>query len=161
MVRRISMVPGLAALALCAATAGAQSVRRVQHPSRVAHPSRAVAPGPWHPVYRDRVVAVSIDPGQTRLQSDGTYETRLRWQYTANRAIGRNEFFRTLVERRLIDCKSLGSKTVSARTFTAAGRPVSGFDTPRSDLRYMSWATRPPGSSSARALAAVCGAVRK
>lgn len=159
---RATLLPAAAAAVLAVSgRAGAQAThaRAVRHPAaHKAAPHRAtaaLAPG-WHQVYRDPTVRVALDPSATTRQRDGTYRARLRWQYASNRAIGRYESYRTMVETRLIDCSSLGSKPVTARTFNAAGRPVSGYDTKPTDLRYLPWTTRPSGSSSARAFAAVC-----
>lgn len=116
----------------------------------------ASARAPWSQVYSDNTVRVWLDSTGTHRQRDGTYSTRLRWQYATDKAIGRNRSYRTMVETRLLDCRSLGSKPVSARTFNAAGRPVSGYDTRPADLRYLSWTARPAGSSSAKAFAAIC-----
>ena len=104
---------------------------------------------------------VALDTTQTKRQSDGTYRVRLLWQYPTNQMIGTKHAYRTMVDRKLIDCATQGIKPISAETYDAAGKPVSGYDTGDAQLQEIDWAKRAPGSSAGKAYAAVCGAVRK
>ena len=158
MVRR-TLLPALAAVALCAASAGAQSTR---HTTRSARPAaRASTAATWTPVYTDDAVTVSLDRAGTHRRSDGTYDAHLKWAYNKDKAIGRNKSYRTLVERRYLDCTSLASKPVSGDTYDAANASVSHYATSTRDLKYVDWATRPAGTSGAKAYAAVCQAIAK
>ena len=113
----------------------------------------------WTPVYTDNSVTVSLGRAGTHRRSDGTYDAHLKWTYSRNMAIGRNKSYRTLVEHRYIDCKTLASKPVSGETYDASDASVSKYTTSARDLRYVDWATRPAGSSGAKAYAAVCAAL--
>lgn len=124
-------------------------------------PRTAASAAPWKEVYRDRTVAVSIEPALTRRGSDGTYRTHLRWRYTSPRSLGGRKSYTTMVEDRLVDCTSLGSKTLAARAYDSRGREAAHLSPPGRDERYMNWATRPRGSSAARALAAVCASITR
>jgi hypothetical protein len=115
----------------------------------------------WHSVYTDDKVVVSIDPHGTIKHKDGTYTTHLRWTYTADQPIGRDKSYRVMREIRMLNCKSLGTKTITAYIFDASGKSVSSFDTPTKDVQYLSWEERKPGTSSANALAGVCQSLKK
>lgn len=117
--------------------------------------------GAWRSVYSDPSVRVAVDTTQTRRQNDGTYKVRLRWQYASNQAIGTKHAYRTMVDRKLIDCATQGIKPVSAETYDAVGKPVAGYDTSDTQVSELDWAKRAPGSSAGKAYAAVCGAIRK
>lgn len=162
---RRTLLPALAATAvLLAAPLGAQSARKhTTHKARAATHGRSATSGSgaWAPVYTDDAVTVSLDRSATHRRSDGTYDARLKWAYSRNMAIGRNRSYRTLVERRYVDCKSLASKPVSGHTYDAANATVSSYSTSARDLRYVDWATRPAGTSSAKAYAAVCSALMR
>lgn len=167
-----TLIPALAAAVLMAAPVGAQSARhttqhtaarRSTHATRKTHSSGAAksssSSAGWTPVYTDDAVTVSLNRSGTHRRSDGTYDAHLKWVYSRNVAIGRNKSYRTLVEHRYVDCKSLASKPVSGRTYDAANATVSTYSMSAHDLRFVDWATRPSGTSAAKAYAAVCGAL--
>jgi hypothetical protein len=168
MVRR-TLLPALAAVALCAATAGAQSTRHTTRSTSSARgttrsatraSTREASAAAWTPVYTDESVSVALDRAGTHRRSDGTYDAHLKWTYSKDKAIGRNKSYRTLVERRYLDCTSLASKPVSGDTYDAANSAVSHYTTSARDLTYVDWATRPAGTSGAKAYAGVCAALR-
>ena len=162
-----TLIPALAAAALLAAPLGAQSARHTtKRPARTtatttAKASSVLSSAGWTPVYTDNSVTVSLGRAGTHRRSDGTYDAHLKWAYNKNMAIGRNKSYRTLVEHRYIDCKTLASKPVSGETYDAADASVSKYTTSARDLRYVDWATRPAGTSGAKAYAAVCAALGK
>lgn len=141
-------------------TAGATSTARTTRTTRTARAGHAAATG-WTAVYTDATVTVSLDRAHTTRRSDGTYDARLKWAYVGDKAIGRRKTYRTLVEHRDLDCKTLASKPVSGETFDAANHTVSRYTTSARDLKYTDWATRPAGSPAAKAYAAVCGALTR
>lgn len=162
MVRR-TLFPALAA-ALIAVPLAAQSAKHTTTRSTrtsARKPPSASAAAAWTPVYTDDAVTVSLNRSGTHHRSDGTYDVHLRWAYNKSVAIGRNKSYRTLVERRYVDCKSLASKPVSGQTYDAGNVAVSTYSTSARDLRYVDWATRPAGTSGAKAYAAVCAALGK
>lgn len=156
-----TLIPALAAAALLAAPLGAQSARHTaRRPAApTARASSVLSSAGWTPVYTDNSVTVSLGRAGTHRRSDGTYDAHLKWAYSKNMAIGRNKSYRTLVEHRYIDCKTLASKPVSGQTYDAADASVSTYTTSTRDLRYVDWATRPAGTSGAKAYAAVCAAL--
>lgn len=166
--RRI-LLPALVALgatALSAAPAAAQAARKhttTHTTTRKTTRARAAAStaAGWAPVYTDNTVTVSLDRAGTRRRSDGTWDAHLKWAYDKDITIGRNKSYRTLVEHRYVDCKSLASKPVSGETYDAASGTVSRYATSARDLRFVDWATRPAGTSGAKAYAAVCAALGK
>ena len=156
-----TLIPALAAAALLAAPLGAQSARHAtKRPAKTtAKTSSVLNSAGWTQVYADNSVTVSLGRAGTHRRSDGTYDAHLKWTYNKNMAIGRNKSYRTLVEHRYIDCKTLASKPVSGETYDAADASVSKYSTSARDLRYVDWATRPAGTSGAKAYAAVCAAL--
>lgn len=157
------IIPALIGAAVIALPAGAQSAHR--RPVRSRAPARAAKPwsppGAWRVIYSDATVRVAMDPAQTQRQPDGSYKVRLRWEYPTSQMIDSGHPYRIMVDRKLLDCTTQGIKPISARTYDVHGKPVAGYDTPDSQLRDIDWAKRPPGSSAAKAYAAVCGAVRR
>jgi hypothetical protein len=160
------LIPALIAavvVAVVALPAGAQTASRraakTKASSRAARPWSP--PGAWHSIYGDASVKVYMDSTQTRREPDGTYRVRLRWDYPSSQMIDTRHPYRTMVDRKLLDCTTQGIKPVSARTYDVHGKPVAGYDTPDSQLKDIDWAKRPSGSSAAKAYAAACGAIRK
>ncbi|HXF24838.1 MAG TPA: surface-adhesin E family protein [Gemmatimonadaceae bacterium] len=153
------LIPALLAVAVLAVSAGAQKAPR--HTTAKTRTSSSGPSGAWRSVYNDATVRVALDTTQTKRAPDGTYRVRLRWQYTTNQMIGTRHAYRTMVDRKMIDCTTQGIKPVSAQTYDVNGKPVAGYDTPDSQLVQIDWAKRPPGSSAGKAYAAVCGAIRK
>lgn len=116
--------------------------------------------GAWNGVYSDNEVVLSMDTVKTKRLPDGTFSTRLKWQYSTDKSIGRNETYRTLVESRLVNCTLFGSKPVSAQTYNVAGKPISSFTSTERDLKYMDWGVRKGGTSSSKAYAALCSSLK-
>jgi hypothetical protein len=156
-------IPALFAAFVVAIPAGAQTATRHATKARTSSsPAKSWSPaGAWRSLYSDASVNVALDTTQTRREPDGTYRVRLRWQYPTSQMIGTRHAYRTMVDRKLIDCTTQGIKPISAQTFDANGKSVSGYDTPDAQLKLIDWAKRPAGSSAAKAYAAVCGAIRK
>jgi len=164
------IIPALFAAVVVAIPAGAQKTT-TRHVAKATTKAKAKTPkasakswspaGAWRTVYSDASVRAALDTSATERESDGTYRVRLLWQYPTSKMIGTRHAYRTMVDRKLIDCTTQGIKPVSARTYDANGKGVSGYDTPDSQVKQMDWAKRPAGSSAAKAYAAVCGAVRK
>jgi len=156
-------MPALFAAFVVAIPASAQSAKRHVAKAKTSNsPAKSWSPaGAWSSLYSDASVKVALDTTQTRREADGTYRVRLRWQYPTNQMIGTRHAYRTMVDRKLIDCTTQGIKPISAQTFDANGKLVSGYDTPDAQVKLIDWAKRPAGSSAAKAYAAVCGAVRK
>lgn len=165
------------ALAACivaaAAPAGAQAARKATSAAKKstvkkssttkkasATKASALTSGAWKTVYTDPSVTVALDTTATQHNSDGTYDAHLRWRYAGDQRIGRNRAYRTMLQREMIDCSTLGVKPLAAQTFNAAGTQVSAFESTQHELRTMDWAKRAPGTSAAKAYAAVCGAVK-
>lgn len=148
-----------AVLAVVAVPASAQTARKARAAS---HSTKVWTPaGAWRSVYSDPTVKVALDTTQTHHENDGTYRVRLRWQYAGNQMIGTKHAYRTMVDRKLIDCATQGVKPISAQTYDATGKPVAAYDTTDAEVSELDWAKRPAGSSGAKAYAAVCGRIRK
>jgi len=148
----------LALVAMCVigTTVQAQAKKHATPAKRVAA-ARATA---WKEVYNDQTVTVALNPAATHHEADGSYSTQLRWTYATDQAIGRDKSYRSMVETRLIDCDSIRSKPVRAKTYTAKGALVSSYDTKPSEMTYLSWGKRKPGSASESAIEGACKTIR-
>ena len=155
------IIPAALVVALAALPLGAQTSRKSAAKAHATRSRSWSPPGAWRSVYGDGTVKVALDTTQTHRESDGTYRVRLRWQYPTSQMIGTKHAYRTMVDRKLIDCTTQGLKPVSAETYDAAGKPVSAYESTDAEVKELDWAKRPAGSSAARAYAAVCGAVRR
>lgn len=154
------IIPALLCAAVLAVPAGAQSSSKARARTRAATHTWS-APGAWRSVYSDASVKVALDTTQTRRETDGTYRVRLRWQYPTSQMIGTRHAYRTMIDRKLIDCTTQGIKPVSAETYDVTGKPVSAYESTDAQVKQLDWAKRPAGSSAAKAYAAVCGAIRR
>lgn len=155
------LVSAVVVLPLHAQSTHARSGTVKRHTTTTRKTTGTMPSGAWRNVYSDATVAVSMDPTATKQVQPGVYNARLRWQYSQDQQIGRNHAYRTLVERKMIECPDLGVKAVSARTYDVANKPVSAFDTPEAQVRAMDWAHRPAGTSAAKAYAALCQDIQK
>ena len=154
------IIPALLVAVVIALPAGAQKTTRKA--TKSSSTAKSWSPtGAWRSIYSDRTVKVALDSTQTHKETDGTYRVRLRWQYPTSQMIGTRHAYRTMVDRKLIDCTTQGIKPISAETYDAGGKSVSGYEATDAQLRQIDWAKRPPGSSAGKAYAAVCGAIRK
>jgi hypothetical protein len=61
-----------------------------------------------------------------------------------------------MTETRVIDCNKVRSKSLSAVATNSAGKTVSSFATPDSEIPYLMWSTRKAGTSNANALSKAC-----
>jgi len=157
-----NIIPALLAAFVVAIPAGAQTSSSHSATRTASRSAKSWSPsGAWRSLYSDPSVKVALDTTQTKRQADGMYRVRLRWQYPTSQMIGTKHEYRTMVDRKLIDCTTEGFKPISAETYDAKGKPVAGYDTPDAQLAQIDWAKRPPGSSAGKAYAAVCGAIRK
>lgn len=143
-------------------TSGSKSSRTASSKSTASKTAAAKASmtGAWRSVYGDNEVALSIDSTQMTRLPDGTFNTRLKWQYATDKPIGRSESYRTLVEHRLVNCTLFGSKPVSAQTFDVAGKPVSSYTSSTRELSNMDWGVRQGGTSGSKAYAALCSTLK-
>lgn len=157
------IIPALLAAVVLAAPAGAQTARRHVTKTKAGGSSaKSWSPtGAWRGVYSDASVKVALDTTQTKRETDGSYRVRLRWQYPTSQMIGTRHAYRTMLDRKLIDCSTQGIKPISAETYDVAGKRVSGYESSDAQLKLTDWAKRAPGSSAGKAYAAVCGAIRK
>ncbi len=157
------IIPALITAAILALPLAAQSSKHSTRKSRSVSSSAHTwtPPGAWRSVYSDASVKVALDTTQTKRETDGSYRVRLRWQYQASQMIGTRHAYRTMVDRKLIDCTTQGIKPISAETYDAVGKPVAAYESTDAEVRQIDWAKRPPGSSAGKAYAAVCGRVRK
>ncbi len=124
-------------------------------------PKKELAPAvkvqaPWRLAYNDPQLIVAVDTSQTERLPDGSYRAKLRWLYTKDQKIEDNKTYRMMVETRLLDCKKVRSKPISATVYDANGNKVSTFTTPDDELQYLLWGKRTPGSRNDNALAKSC-----
>lgn len=154
------LIPAAIAAFVVAIPAAAQTATRHTTKPRASTAASSGPSGAWRSVYSDASVKVAIDRSQTRHDADGTYKVRLRWEYPTSQMIGTRHAYRTMIDRKMIDCTTQGIKPISAETYDASGKPVAGYSTPDAQLGDIDWAKRPPGSSAGKAYAAVCGSIK-
>lgn len=124
-----------------------------------APPAKRATPAvqaPWRAAYNDANLLVTVDTSQTEKLPDGTYRSRLRWMYSTDQKIEDNKTYRLMVETRLLDCKKVRSKPISAIVYDSNATTVSSFSTPEEELPYLLWGKRTPGSVNDNALIKVC-----
>ena len=150
------VIPAFLALALIGTNV--QGQKRSTKATNAA--KKPVSTAAWQAAYSDAGVTVSVDPKQTVRNDDGTYSVRLRWKYAADQQIEHRKTYRSMIETRLIDCNSVRTKPVRATTYDVDGKIVSSYDTRPTDMQYLSWAARKPGSANANALEGVCKTIK-
>jgi hypothetical protein len=115
----------------------------------------------WTQSYKDKEVTVAFDPKGVEKNDDGTFNIRMRWIYSEDKPIEGGKKYRSMVERKVLNCGNFGTKPISATAYGADGKVVSSFKLTAEEVRDTDWATRKANSSGEKALKATCAAIKK
>lgn len=158
---RLKTIFVISGLALGASLGGAQSKAPAKSSAKPAAKAKAAAPrvsvqAPWRLVYNDTQLLVTIDTSQVEKMPDGSFRSKMRWLYQTDQKIEGNKTYRQMLETRLLDCKKVRSKPISATVYDADGNRVTEFSTPEDELPYLLWGKRVEGSRNDNALIKAC-----
>ncbi|MDP9177113.1 MAG: hypothetical protein M3O61_05485 [Gemmatimonadota bacterium] len=142
--KRLSSVAAIAAFALTgiAPVAGAQAS--------------------WPIIYSQNGVKVALDTAGAKRNSDGSYITRTRWDYSSARRLESKRPYTQMTEVALVRCTPVRIKRLTESFYAENGAVVKEGSMPDpSHVQYMSWDRPKLRSDGARAFANVCSTLAK
>ena len=136
-------------VALLVAVAGACSI--------VTLPTSALSQAAWPVIYRDASVTVALDTANAKRNSDGSYLTRTRWDYTELHALESRRPYMAMTQSALIRCTPVRIKRLTESFYSANGSVVREGEAmdPR-DVQYMTWDRLRTGSDASKAFTSAC-----
>lgn len=142
--KRLSFLAAIAAVALTgiAPVAGAQAS--------------------WPIIYSQNGVKVALDTAGAKRNSDGSYITRTRWDYSAARRLESKRPYAQMTEVALLRCTPVRIKRLTESFYAENGAVVKEGSMPDpSHVQYMTWDRPKLRSDGARAFANVCSTLAK
>jgi len=142
--KRLSYAAAIAALALTgiAPVAGAQAA--------------------WPIIYNQNGVKVALDTAGAKRNSDASYITRTRWDYSASRRLESKRPYTQMTEVALVRCTPVRVKRLTESFYAENGAVVKEGSMPDpSHVQYMAWDRPKLRSDGARAFANVCATLAK
>ncbi|HYN81381.1 MAG TPA: surface-adhesin E family protein [Gemmatimonadaceae bacterium] len=142
--KRLSSLAAIAAIALTgiAPVAGAQAS--------------------WPIIYSQNGVKVALDTAGAKRNSDGSYITRTRWDYSSPRRLESKRPYTQMTEVALVRCTPVRIKRLTESFYAENGAVVKEGSMPDpSHVQYMSWDRPKLRSDGARAFANVCSTLAK
>ena len=122
----------------------------------------AAAQGTWPIIYNANGVKVALDTAGAKRNSDGSYITRTRWDYSAARRLESKRPYASMTEVALVKCTPVRVKRLTESFYAENGAVVKEGDMPDpSHVQYMTWDRPKVRSDGARAFANVCATLSK
>jgi hypothetical protein len=142
--KRLSSVAAIAAIALVG----------------IAPAARAQAT--WPIIYSANGVKVALDTAGAKRNADGSYITRTRWDYSAERRLESKKPYASMTEVALVRCTPVRVKRLTESFYADNGALVREGEMPDpSHVQYMTWDRPKLRSEGARAFANVCATLAK
>ena len=122
----------------------------------------AGAQGTWPIIYSANGVKVALDTAGAKRNSDGSYITQTRWDYSAARRLESKRPYASMTEVALVRCTPVRVKRLTESFYAENGAVVKEGDMPdASHVQYMTWDRPKVRSDGARAFANVCATLAK
>ena len=122
----------------------------------------ASAQAAWPIIYSQNGVKVALDLAGAERNSDGSYITRTRWDYSAARRLESKKPYASMTEVALVRCTPVRVKRLTESFYADNGALVKEGEMPDpSHVQYMTWDRPKLRSEGARAFANVCAALAK
>lgn len=122
----------------------------------------AAAQGTWPIIYSANGVKVALDTAGAKRNSDGSYITRTRWDYSAARRLESKRPYAAMTEVALVRCTPVRLKRLTESFYADNGAVVKEGEMPDpSHVQYMTWDRPKLRSDGARAFANVCATLAK
>lgn len=122
----------------------------------------AGAQAAWPIIYNQNGVKVALDTAGAKRNSDGSYITRTRWDYSALRQLESKRPYTQMTEVALVRCTPVRVKRLTESFYAENGAVVKEGSMPDpSHVQYMTWDRPKLRSEGARAFANVCATLAK
>lgn len=117
----------------------------------------ARAQAPWPIIYKTKAVSVALDTADVTRNSDGSYMTRTRWDYTSPHKLENKNPYTQMTEVALIRCTPVRIKRLTESFYGAGGEVVKEGALPDPGaVQYMTWDRLKLRSEGAGAFSNVC-----
>src|SRR5215211_469906 len=122
----------------------------------------AGAQAAWPVIYSQDGVKVALDIAGAERNSDGSYITRTRWDYSAARRLESKKPYASMTEVALVRCTPVRVKRLTESFYADNGALVKEGEMPDpSHVQYMAWDRPKLRSEGARAFANVCATLAR
>jgi len=122
----------------------------------------ARAQASWPIIYNQNGVKVALDTAGAKRNSDGSYITRTRWDYSATRRLESKRPYTQMTEVALVRCTPVRVKRLTESFYAENGAVVKEGSMPDpGHVQYMTWDRPRLRSDGARAFANVCATLSK
>ena len=120
------------------------------------------AQGTWPTIYNADGVTVALDLAGAEKNSDGSYITRTRWDYTTARRLESKRPYTQMTETALVKCTPVRVKRLTESFFSEGGAVVREGTMPSpGEVQYMTWDRPKAKTDGARAFANICAELAK
>jgi hypothetical protein len=122
----------------------------------------AQAQASWPIIYKANGVSVALDTAGAERNSDGSFITRTRWDYSEAHKLENKKPYTQMTEVALLRCTPVRIKRLTESFYTEDGAAVKEGTMPSpGEVQYMTWDRLPVRSEGARAFSNVCANVTK
>ena len=116
----------------------------------------------WPVVLRNANVTVALDSSNARRNADGSYLTRMRWDYAKLHAIESKRPYMSMTQSSLVRCTPVRIKRLSESFYSANGAVVREGSAPKPEnVQYMTWDRLRTGSDASKAYSAACALLNR
>lgn len=136
-----------AALAVLGALAAAPSAR---------------AQAAWPVIYKSKTVSVALDTAGAERNSDGSYISRTRWDYSGTHALESKRPYTQMTEVALLRCTPVRIKRLTESFYAEGGAAVKEGAMPSpGEVQYMTWDRLPTRSEGSKVFSNVCATMTR
>jgi hypothetical protein len=116
----------------------------------------------WPTIYSSTGVSVALDLEGAKRNSDGSYITRTRWDYSDARRLESKHPYTQMTEVALVKCTPVRVKRLTESFYSEGGAVVKEGTMPSpGEVQYMTWDRPKVRSDGAKAFSNVCAALAK
>ncbi len=124
--------------------------------------SSAQAQASWPVILKDASVTVALDTANARLNPDGSYMMRTRWDYAKLHAIESRRPYMAMTQASLLRCTPVRIKRLTESFYSANGAVVREGSSPNPrDVQYMTWDRIKTGTDASKAFNSACAILKK
>lgn len=121
-----------------------------------------MAQSTWPTIYSSTGVSVALDLDGAKKNSDGSFITRTRWDYSDARRLESKHPYTQMTEVALVKCTPVRVKRLTESFYAEGGAVVKEGSMPSpGEVQYMTWDRPKVRSDGAKAFANVCAALAK
>ena len=111
----------------------------------------------WPVILRNSNVTVALDSANARRNADGSYLTRMRWDYAKLHALESKRPYMSMTQSALLRCTPVRIKRLTESFYSANGAVVREGSAPNpANVQYMTWDRLKTGTDASKAFSAAC-----